>query len=77
MLEMFGELPDDVKTIRLETLKERKGLPRLRRAPRLPDDFLSILLYTSGTSGRPKGVMLTSGNLASNIDQESTNGTVR
>ena len=32
-------------------------------APPGPDGQLAMLLYTSGTSGRPKGVMLTLGNL--------------
>src|SRR5262249_10391613 len=31
-----------------------------------PDD-VAALLYTSGTTGRPKGVMLTQANMASNI----------
>jgi len=37
------------------------------RNSRKPDD-LATLVYTSGTTGNPKGAMLTHGNIASNVD---------
>ncbi len=68
MIEFTGPLPTGIKEIRLDQMSF-KGLPPLRRTPARRDDFLAALLYTSGTSGRPKGVMLTAGNLAANVRQ--------
>ena len=68
MLEHLGEdhVPEEVSLIRMEELSFG-GLPPLRWPPSPRPDELAVLLYTSGTSGRPKGVMLTHGNLASNV----------
>ena len=41
--------------------------PHFSDMPRGPDD-LAAILYTSGTTGRSKGAMLTHGNLASNAE---------
>jgi long-chain acyl-CoA synthetase len=38
-----------------------------RRANEVGPDELATVMYTSGTTGRPKGAMLTQGNLASNL----------
>ncbi|MFW6060558.1 MAG: AMP-binding protein, partial [Phycisphaeraceae bacterium] len=62
-----GAIPDHINVVRLEDI-DRTGFPTPRwPAPLAPDD-LAVLLYTSGTSGKPKGVMLTHGNLESNVN---------
>ncbi|MCP3902110.1 MAG: long-chain fatty acid--CoA ligase [Planctomycetes bacterium] len=68
MVEFAGGLPESVKQIRMDEMSFG-GLPPLRRAKQRSDDDMAVLLYTSGTSGRPKGVMLTGDNLSSNVEQ--------
>lgn len=68
MLEYLGYRPEIPNLIEMDKVNF-KGIPPLRLPAAAADDDLAVLLYTSGTSGKPKGVMLTHGNLTSNIQQ--------
>lgn len=65
-LEITENDTGDAKLVCLEDLSF-KGLPPLRVPPKQNDNELALLVYTSGTSGKPKGVELTFGNLESNV----------
>ncbi|MEL6741132.1 MAG: AMP-binding protein [Planctomycetota bacterium] len=66
MLDFLDEQPKVKTLLKLDEMNFKR-LPRPRiPAKRNPTD-LACLLYTSGTSGKPKGVMLTHGNVTASI----------
>jgi malonyl-CoA/methylmalonyl-CoA synthetase len=64
--DLFGRIGGGALAIRtLGQLFEGLGDEEAAPVPRQPDDIAAIL-YTSGTTGKPKGAMLTHANLVSN-----------
>ncbi|RLS64106.1 MAG: hypothetical protein DWH97_08775 [Planctomycetota bacterium] len=68
MLDFIGGPLEGLTEIRPDRMKFT-GIPPVRMSNPLQRDDLAVVLYTSGTSGRPKGVMLTCGNIAANVRQ--------
>jgi len=70
LLAKFADLLDEEMAIRIHDDELLAGPPRVpiageRGSPATADD-LATILYTSGTTARPRGVMLSQGNLAAN-----------
>src|SRR5207253_2534469 len=59
------------KNLKIIDLTQLPSPPPMPTAPKLPSpaaDDMAVLIYTSGTSGLPKGVMLTYANLQSCVN---------
>ncbi len=68
MLDFLGYEPGGCRLLRLDRIDFR-SVPEMRWPATATDDDLAMILYTSGTTGLPKGVMLSHGNLSANIRQ--------
>lgn len=68
MLDYLDHPPEVKQMIKLDEMN-MKSVPDPRWPKGADDDDLAVLLYTSGTSGKPKGVMLSHANLQANVDQ--------
>ena len=64
-------IPDGINIVKLEE-QSFKGIPPVRWPAKPRDEDLAMLLYTSGTSGKPKGVMLSHANLETNVKGAQT-----
>ncbi|UPG73158.1 long-chain fatty acid--CoA ligase [Roseomonas gilardii subsp. gilardii] len=63
----LGTVPqDDPRVSGFDTLVEA---PPLRDAPAIAPGDMAVLQYTGGTTGRPKGAILTHANLTANLEQ--------
>ena len=62
-----AEIPDDLRHVWFEKLIANNGV--VPAAVIDPARDVAVLQYTGGTTGIPKGAMLTHGNLTANVDQ--------
>jgi long-chain acyl-CoA synthetase len=63
----IADIPNDLRHIRFDKLIANDG--RVEAAAIDPLNDIAVLQYTGGTTGVPKGAMLTHANLSANVDQ--------
>lgn len=69
LIDHMGFAPKARNTVFLDEDLDFRSVPDLAWPSPAEDEDLAVLLYTSGTSGKPKGVMLTHANISANIRQ--------
>ncbi|MEM6415101.1 MAG: AMP-binding protein [Pseudomonadota bacterium] len=67
ILTLNADGEGDFPLLDISTGKDHDQQPLYRDIYRVDEQDISVLLYTSGTTGRPKGAMLTYGNLSAGV----------